>query len=61
MEVTIKATTPPTVATSSFGTKAAFKGKIFVPAACVEAYRTDTASKWSTYAEKVEAIPTVTE
>lgn len=61
MEVTIKATTPPTVTTSSFGTKAAFQGKIFVPAACVEAYRTDTASKWSTYAEKVEAIPTVTE
>lgn len=56
MEVTVKATTAPTIKANSFGTKTAFKGTIYVPAACVDAYK--AADIWSAnYVNMIQAIP----
>ena len=52
LTVTILATTPPTLGSSAFTT--ANLNKIYVPAASLEAYK--TATNWSTYASKMEAI-----
>lgn len=54
-QVTILATTPPTLGGNAFeGNKAG--RKIYVPSESVEAYK--TAAGWSTYAANIEAIPT---
>lgn len=52
----IKATTPPTIGTGSYGQSFAFKSEygIYVPAASVEAYK--AASGWSSYASRIFAI-----
>jgi hypothetical protein len=52
LSVTIKATTPPTL-----GSMSGFPGtySIYVPAESVEAYK--TASGWSSYASRIQAIP----
>ena len=52
----IKATTPPTIGTGSYGQSFAFKSgyKIYVPAASVDTYK--AASGWSTYASNIFAI-----
>ena len=52
--VTLEATTPPTLGTTVFnGTHADLV--IYVPAGSVEAYK--SATNWSTYASKIQAIP----
>ena len=51
--VTVLATTPPTLGSTAF--KSNRIKKIYVPAESVEAYK--SATNWSNYAEKIEAIP----
>lgn len=52
--VTVKATTPPTLGSDVFsGTHSSLV--IYVPAESVDAYK--AASGWSTYADKIQAIP----
>lgn len=51
--VTVLATTPPTLGSSAFSSSGI--KKIYVPAESVEAYK--SATNWSNYAEKIEAIP----
>ena len=53
--VTIKATTPPTLGTNPFGNTN--NCPIYVPAESVDAYK--TATNWSAYANRIQAIPTV--
>ena len=56
--VTVRATTPPTLGYNAFGptSGSAITPAIFyVPAASVETYK--TAYNWSTYASKIQAIP----
>ena len=53
--VTIKATTPPTLGSSAFDNTN--NCPIYVPAASVDTYK--TATNWSTYADRIQAIPTV--
>ena len=55
--VTIKATTPPTLGSIAFSN--GNNCPIYVPAASVDAYK--TATNWSAYADKIQAIPTVIE
>ena len=52
--VTVEATTPPTLGTNVFSDTSANLA-IYVPAASVETYK--AASRWSTYASKIQAIP----
>ena len=53
--VTVKATTPPTLGANAFGnTKSNLV--IYVPSGSVNTYK--SASEWSTYASKIQAIPT---
>lgn len=52
--VTIKATTPPTLGSEAFYQT---NCPIYVPAASVDAYK--TATNWSAYANRIQAIPTV--
>lgn len=54
LELTIKATAVPKGGTNFMGTKAAFQGKIYVPAAQLDDYK--AASIWVNYADKIEAI-----
>lgn len=54
-DVTILATTPPSLQATSFYTYRPVNGKIHVPAASVNAYK--TASIWSNYASIIEPIP----
>jgi hypothetical protein len=49
--ITCNATTPPSLGSDSFD---ATRGRIFVPSASVEAYK--SASGWSTYAPRITAI-----
>ena len=53
--VTIKATTPPTLSSSIFDNTN--NCPIYVPAESVDAYK--TATNWSAYADRIQAIPTV--
>ena len=53
--VTIKAATPPTLSSNAFNNTN--DCPIYVPAASVDAYK--TATDWSTYADRIQAIPTV--
>ena len=53
--VTLEATTPPTFGSNMFY-DCSYLTTIYVPAESVEAYK--TASGWSTYAAKIQAIPT---
>lgn len=52
--VTVEANSPPTLGYNAFGSTSS-NLKIYVPAASVEAYK--TATNWSTYADKIQAIP----
>lgn len=52
--VTVEATTPPTLGSTSFDNTN--NCPIYVPAASVDAYK--AASGWSTYASRIQAIPT---
>lgn len=52
--VTVEADIPPTIGYGPF-TETSSNLKIYVPAASVEAYK--TAANWSTYADKIQAIP----
>lgn len=52
--VTVLATTPPTLGTDAF-TDTHSDLKIYVPSGSVNAYK--TATNWSTYASKIQAIP----
>ena len=52
--VTVEADIPPTIGYGPF-TETSSNLKIYVPAASVEAYK--TATNWSTYADKIQAIP----
>lgn len=52
--VTVEANSPPTLGYSAFGNTSS-NLKIYVPSASVEAYK--TATNWSTYADKIQAIP----
>lgn len=52
--VTVEADIPPTIGYGAF-TQTSSNLKIYVPAASVEAYK--TATNWSTYADKIQAIP----
>lgn len=52
--VTVEATTPPTLATEVFNNTN--NCPIYVPAESVEAYK--AATNWSTYASRIQAIPT---
>ena len=49
---TINKTTPPTLESDTFNN---FNGTIYVPAASVDAYK--AATNWSTYADRIQAIP----
>ena len=51
--ITVEATTPPTLGTNAFDKTN--NCPIYVPAESVEAYK--TASRWSTYASRIQAIP----
>ena len=53
--ITIKATTPPTLGSNPFDNTN--NCPIYVPAASVDAYK--TATNWSAYANRIQAIPTV--
>ena len=53
--VTIKATTPPTLTSGAFNDTN--NCPIYVPAESVDAYK--TATNWSAYADRIQAIPTV--
>ena len=53
--ITILATTPPTLGSSGFG-YTFNKIQIYVPAESVDAYK--AATNWSTYANQIQAIPT---
>ena len=53
--VTIKATTPPTLTSGAFNDTN--NCPIYVPAESVDAYK--TATNWSAYANRIQAIPTV--
>ena len=53
--VTVLATTPPTLGSSVFDNNASGR-KIYVPSASVNAYK--AATNWSTYANQIQAIPT---
>ena len=53
--ITIKATTPPTLGSSAFDNTN--NCPIYVPAKSVNAYK--TATNWSAYANRIQAIPTV--
>ena len=53
--ITIKATTPPTLGSSAFDNTN--NCPIYVPAASVDTYK--TATNWSAYADRIQAIPTV--
>ena len=53
--VTIKATTPPTLTSGAFDDTN--NCPIYVPAESVDAYK--TATNWSAYADRIQAIPTV--
>ena len=53
--ITIKATTPPTLGYEAF--YRAGISYIYVPAESVDAYK--TATNWSAYADRIQAIPTV--
>ena len=53
--VTIKAITPPTLGSSAFNDTN--NCPIYVPAESVDAYK--TATNWSAYADRIQAIPTV--
>ena len=53
--VTIKATTPPTLGSIAFDNTNNYP--IYVPAASVDAYK--TATNWTAYADRIQAIPTV--
>ena len=53
--ITILATTPPTLGSSVFVNTN--NCPIYVPAESVDAYK--TATNWSTYADRIQAIPTV--
>ena len=53
--VTIKATTPPTLGSDVFDNTN--NCPIYVPAESVDAYK--TATNWSAYADRIQAIPTV--
>lgn len=52
--VTVEADSPPTIGYGAF-TQTSSNLKIYVPATSVEAYK--TATNWSTYADKIQAIP----
>ena len=52
LTVTVKATTPPSLGNSAFSFSTPL---IYVPAESLEAYK--AASGWSTYASKIQAIP----
>ena len=52
-EITVNATTPPTLGSNVFDGSTS---PIYVPAASVETYK--SASGWSTYASRIQAIPT---
>lgn len=54
--ITILATTPPTLGSSVFNTKGMSGRKFYVPAESVETYK--AASGWSSFASQIEAIPT---
>ncbi len=55
VNITIKSTTPPALGTQTLAPiPVMFKGKIYVPAECVDAYK--AANGWSTFAAKIEAI-----
>ena len=53
--ITIEATTPPTLSSSVFDNTN--NCPIYVPAESVDAYK--TATNWSAYADRIQAIPTV--
>lgn len=53
--ITVKATTPPTLGTNVFSSTN--DCPIYVPADSVNAYK--TATNWSSYASRIQAIPTV--
>ena len=53
--ITIKATTPPRLDSDVFGNTN--NCPIYVPAASVDTYK--TATNWSAYADRIQAIPTV--
>ena len=53
--ITIKATTPPTLGSAAFHNTN--NCPIYVPAESVDAYK--TATNWSAYADRIQAIPTV--
>ena len=53
--VTVESTTPPTIGTNIFSIYAGSTLVIYVPAESVEAYK--TATNWSTYASRIQAIP----
>ena len=53
--VTVDSTTPPTIGTNIFSIYAGSTLVIYVPAESVEAYK--TATNWSTYASRIQAIP----
>jgi len=55
ISVTILATTPPTLNSSSEFNNNATGRKIYVPSESVETYK--AASSWSSYASYIEAIP----
>lgn len=56
INVTVEATTPPTLSQSVFNFTHADL-VIYVPAESVEAYK--SATNWSTYASKIQAIPSI--
>lgn len=52
-EITVQATTPPTLGTNAFNDTN--NAPIYVPSESVNAYK--TATKWSSYASRIQAIP----
>lgn len=54
--VTVKATTPPSLVNSAFSSTNINSGNIYVPSASVNTYK--AASGWSSYASRIQAIPT---
>jgi hypothetical protein len=53
--ITVLATTPPTLYTTTFYNNRKPGAKLYVPSASVNAYK--TATNWSAYASIIEAIP----
>lgn len=54
ISITVEATAPPTLGTQCFNDNAS-QQKIYVPSESVNAYK--TATHWSTYASRIQAIP----